>query len=282
MIEILLAIGGLAPCGCGAGFDRAADAGDPGGTDAGAGDTDLPPPPPEIQGVLRLRENYVPGMMGGTESGASADFYLPEEFALPEQIAAVGTCFAYDSAEGIGNLGPTLDAGDILVSGGARELTFEYRTNAYGHDSLVGVWTIFDEGDVLVADAAGGADVPAFTGEVVAPADMRVLAPFFSGTPRIERSEDFVVEWEAAESGEIFLLIDSEGTSVSCRAPDADGRIVVPSEILSHLGPTPDGAGMMDGAMLMISRVSRETLIAGPAIVSLEVEAASGAMAEVR
>jgi hypothetical protein len=265
-------------CGGGSGASSNVDAGAAadGASDAASEpEADTLPPPPSVQGVIALGEIYMT-TMGMWMVGAGADFYGPEDFTVPSPVETFGACAVYEGASSGGNTGKTLDAGTIAVTGGARDVEMERGAGGYGADVPQTASNLFSDGDALHVEAKGGADVPAFAGDLDAPPALDVNEPCLACGLDVDREADFTLAWEPNEGTDIFLELTAGDVVVACGANDTDGGITVPAAALAYLPAT------FDGGMLMLTRTGRASITAGPAFVSFEAATTACSMGRIR
>lgn len=187
----------------------------------------------------------------------------------------------YTGGGGGGGLS-SLDAGVITITGGAQSVTLTAdATKQYGSVTS-GVAPLFDGGETLTVSAAGSADLPAWSGTVVAPAPADFTAPSFDGNLSILRSSPLSVAWTGGGAGRVRFFVATVETSsgqttrtvsVSCEAPASMGAMSVPAAALGRLSPT--GANV--SATASASVTSTTSLEVGEILVSLvAVHAARG------
>jgi hypothetical protein len=114
---------------------------------------------------------------------------------------------------------------------------------------------IFNDGATLTITAAG-AEVPAFTGEVVVPAGLAGV-----GLPGvISRSAPLEVTWTASDADEMWFWIGGfDGKNIDliwCRSPD-DGSVTVPAATIDLFDET------ITAAFTIVWRTNQTPVIAG-------------------
>jgi len=175
-----------------------------------------------------------------------------------------------------------LDAGVVTITGGAQTVTLSADASKLYGSVTSGVTPLFDGGETLSVSAAGSADLPAWSGTVVAPAPADFTAPSFDGNLTIQRSSTLSVAWTGGGAGQVRFFVATAETasgqttrtvSVSCEAPASAGAMSVPAAALGRLSPT--GANV--SATASASVTSTTNLEVGEILVSLvAVNAARG------
>jgi hypothetical protein len=156
---------------------------------------------------------------------------------LGEPLATVGECKLYGEPADAG-----LSAGTITIAGANVPATLvpsgvspsvDYEATTFLPEDFV------MPGQTITVTAAGGADLPAFSGSVVVPP---ALAGFVSPTT-IDRSAPPTITWTASTGDEMWVWIqtldDGFGDSrlLWCRMPDS-GSYAFPAAATSMIPPT--------------------------------------------
>jgi hypothetical protein len=175
-------------------------------------------------------------------TGASQGY----ECVLDTVAGCTVTECSYTGGGGGGGL-TLLDAGAVSIEGGKQPVTLTAdATKQYGSVTS-GVTPLFDGGETLTVSAAGSADLPAWSGTVVAPAPADFTAPSFDGNLTIQRSSALSVAWTGGGAGRVRFFVATVETvsgqttrtvSVSCEAPASAGSMSVPAAALGRLSPT--------------------------------------------
>lgn len=144
---------------------------------------------------------------------------------------------------------PPKNAGSISLTGGVRDVTLNVLGDGtydwaatYSTTSL-----LFGGGETITIDAAGSADIPAFTHALVAPSTLQLVSPDLSN-PTVSKATDLALTWTGASTGEAVVSITTNvggspviATSLSCRFAVAAGTGVVPADLLQRLSDTSEG-----------------------------------------
>jgi hypothetical protein len=246
--------------------------GDEAGPDAGGGETTDAAPTIQIAGRITVTELWM-FEMGQQMASASAGFRMLDGQPPPTPIAAEGSCAVYDGSldDGVGPLA----AGDIAVTGGARDIRFTWSGGSYASDLPQSVSELFGPGQTLTAAGAGGADVGPFQVQAAAPNAMTPTAPNFTAGLDLSVASTFHLEWDPGAAGSIFVEIVSQGVTLAC-APPNTGSLDIPSSLLTRLPRS------SQGGMLMITRSTSEMTTVGGARVELKLESTACTMGRVR
>jgi hypothetical protein len=176
--------------------------------------------PPANTGFVTLIEMHV---LGTTMSSANASFAMGNVFGQP--TGAAGECTMYR-----GNLTSTLSAGTIDITGTTVPLSLvpsgsppQYTASTFVPEP------IFVQGSTITMTAPG-AQFPAFTLQVTAPAPLDGFTPPAS----ISRAAGYHATWTVG-TGKIWLLLggNDAGTNVylQCRVADSGSYLVTPDEL---------------------------------------------------
>lgn len=136
-----------------------------------------------------------------------------------------------------------LDAGPVKVSGTLQPMSFTFNPSGYYHDDLKdGTYQLLDAGKSVAVAAGGGADLPAFSAAVVAPAPLKVNSPdLYQMSTTVDTSQDFLVSWAPGSADRVEVLLHCGKTypehRVECVSSD-DGSLVLPSAVLKALAPS--------------------------------------------
>jgi len=258
----------------------AADGGDA-RTDVGADpdariDAALPndaggPSPQRLSGGVTLFEVRAPGIDALNVGGIAAGF---TEYRAPEAalvITTVGPCNITAVAPG-DSLFPdeaTLDAGpiDVVTPSERFELAVTATDDGprYQAAGTEGRSEFFEGGQDVTVAAAGGVDVPAFTGSIVTPFDPAITEPAWTFGSTSPRDEDLAVRWSGTTTGgDVIINVlpvtvfpepgVAEGNSITCTVPD-NGSMVIPAAALDYLPP----AGLIGGSTVALTVVRAVT-----------------------
>jgi hypothetical protein len=143
----------------------------------------------------------------------------------------------------------TLDAGVVSVAARANAAIRPDETGAYPLDGVTG--ERWDVGDALHFEATGGADVPAFSADLVMPALPTLLAPPIPppDVPMpLMRTSPLTVRWEPFDGIAIAFLSmvpDRDDwwmhhLEMECLVDGADGAMVIPAELVERFRPEED------------------------------------------
>ncbi|MDP8254850.1 MAG: hypothetical protein P9M14_03795 [Candidatus Alcyoniella australis] len=186
---------------------------------------------------------------------ASASFYDPEQWeGWGDPDDEQGDCKLYTYA-GDGATADFLGAGRVTLTG-ARvspiyldpELYAGYYIYRANVDFLT-VSDLFDPGDTIRAQVAGGSGIGAADLSVDAPAMIAVTQPsnFDSLSSLPHNTTTFA--WSAGDADEVSLMISTyigtNGKLIECRAPDSQGSIEVDGELMDDLYSSPQTLTVM-------------------------------------
>jgi len=178
--------------------------------------------PPAHEGRISVTR----GTIGGrSQSGAEAVFIAAP--VLGAVVASDGPCKLYRHIPA-----PKLSAGTITITGTAAPITFEEPASArdiyYTRAGAVPD-PVFVAGATITVAASGGADLPAFSATVTAPAELLGYVP-----PTALSRSGYTATWTAGAGSEIMIAVAASdarmqnGAAVVCRVPDT-GRFTVPA-----------------------------------------------------
>jgi hypothetical protein len=184
----------------------------------------------------------VPNMptRGGT---TSAGFFVSGAFCT--NTMHIGPC---DLASCVSTPPPSVSAGTIMITGAAQAITMLPKANQT-YDTFMTADPLFSGGESITF-AAAGADVPAFTKSIVAPAKATITSPAkpSSTSPLlvINRSQDFTVSWTGGGSGLVQVALNSAQADqrLFCRFEASAGTGKVPTAALSMLQAENGGFAM--------------------------------------
>jgi hypothetical protein len=254
------------------------------GTDTTTG-ADTTVEPGEVQGGVTIYEVRAPDVDELNVGGVAAGF---QPLSGPDPsgvVATVGACtisaVAPDSDPFPDE--PTLDAGAIAVTVGAETFDLTIADAGagprYSAAGAAGRNEFFAGGQSVSFSADGGADVSAFSGSLVTPADPNVTSPDWEPLgDGHDRADDLTVTWGGASSGgDIIINIlpivvfpepgIADGNSITCTVPDT-GSAVIPAAALGYL---PEGGGFSGGqdvALTLVRAVSAEVGLGSEVLVN--------------
>jgi hypothetical protein len=210
---------------------------------------------PTSEGGVAIFEIRAPGVSQIDSGGVAAGFGAIRQTMNAAPIASLGPCDVL-----VVDTGPapapaaTWDAGNIEVRSGTESFALvlgsvdgvqQYISNAPAERI-----EYFTAGQALSFVADGGAQIPAFQGSLIAPADPVITAPAWEvcaidpSCPKHPRSSPLDLVWSGATgTGEVLVsllpikLIDqkpADGNSLLCVVPDT-GSFQVPAEALGYL-----------------------------------------------
>lgn len=200
------------------------------------------PPPSEATGIFSL--DYLQDGSGEAKLTASAMFTSPAQNLASSQFqdllsryAAVplDSCVSLPVFSVSGGQANPLDAGELaLVAPNAQRHPIT-KTDFLG--------MVFYGGDLPSSafeplsryrlESKGGM-VPAFSGELWTPSELRVTAPVAQGPLSVSRDEPLDLAWEGAPDGEpVIVHMRQMKTTVTCRVTD-DGAFTIPATALAY------------------------------------------------
>lgn len=220
-----------------------------------AGPPDLAPPP--SYGLVMLMSNNAPAQ-SFVASNVSAFFDTVTSSTSSCVTTTMGVCLAFQCTGPSTSTRVHHSAGALHVAGGAFPVALTPAADS-SYTARMSTSALWSGGEQLTITGAG-AEVPAFTASVTAPAAPRISAPLAGGatTPTIVRAQDLGVTWSGGTVGTVdFSVNDSGGkTTINCHFPVAAGAGTVPAALLQLL---PAGAGS-SGAQI---RSSSDTAVTG-------------------
>lgn len=236
-------------------------------------------PPRFITGsvtVFESRSAVTADLNLGSVTAAFREGRAPEE----TPVATFGDCKVYATAAGasLPAATPSLDAGTIAVAVGATNYTLTLGPSADGNIYTSSAPSsqneFFSGGETISYSAPGGADVPAFSGTVTAPAEPTITAPAwsapFGGSPR---SSDLQVSWSGRGGTSVVVALlnvnlnpagPAGGNAVTCVFPDT-GSGTIPSGALQQMASTSFFGGTLT-AMTVIRIVENKLDVNGSEI----------------
>lgn len=205
-------------------------------------------------GVVAITEDSV-----GIPANASVVAFFAELTRAPRPNCTSGTygpCTTLSCVPIDGGLIPDVivshGAGTVTITGTAQDggtVVFPWNnaTNSYSYPFITYRDThLFNSGDVLTMSAAGG-EVPAFSGNVVAPGtltltspDSQTCLPGFPASCTLDRSSPLTVTWSGGVSGTAIVMLEVNTdrytpNQVSCTVPAATGSLTIPAAALATL-----------------------------------------------
>jgi hypothetical protein len=165
-----------------------------------------------------------------------------------------------------------LNAGTITITGGAiSPIKLTPTTTMLGTtypDGLKGTETLFATGTTLCFGCTGGATIPAFSGQVIAPAPVTITQPAnFDSMTNIASS----VSWTPSNATRVELTVgkydaaQAGTTIITCEAKDADGAVTIPPELTAKLPSS------STEAITLVTRSNVQSLTVGSKTVTLSV-----------
>ncbi len=126
------------------------------------------------------------------------------------------------------------DAGTITIQSPTSTTTL-----TFGQPSVDSPTPLFAPGEILTMSGTG-AEVPAFSGNVVAPGPVKVMSPSLAGPLTITMAQGLPLAWQAT-TGRVVVYISSVGPTeyrtLSCEFNGAAGVGTMPPAALSAHGP---------------------------------------------
>jgi hypothetical protein len=161
---------------------------------------------------------------------------------------------------GAGGAPAAPNAGDITLTGGARDVTLSPLTDGtYGLDTAP-TNPLFVGGESITM-AGAGADVPAFSQAVTAPSPIDLTAPVFAtNNLTVDTASDLVLTWTGGTTGTTSLRLTgsdaSSSVTVVCEFDASAGTGTAPTAALSPL------QGLSNGTA-SINNLGTDTISAG-------------------
>lgn len=209
------------------------------------------------EGIVLIGWAYLLG-----EAQGLAEATLSPGALLGGPIATAGGCDIY-----IAPVEEGLTAGNIAITGANFLRTLlpsgtspfvDYSPNLPAPADFV------TPGQTITATAAGGADIPAFTGSVVVPANVAGFTP----PAVIDLSSPPTITWTASTADEMWAWIQSFDESLEdsrliwCRVPDT-GTFTFPSAATSMIPAS------HSGGFVVLFRTNFTEVTAGPASIAI-------------
>lgn len=159
-----------------------------------------------------------------------------------------------------------LSAGTIRITGTVTPITFVEsappRGVYYDHGGSVPD-PAYEDGAIITVEGSGGADVPAFTAAVTAPAALSGYVP-----PTSLSRRGFTATWDAGAGPEIRIVLVAiqprtrDARAVICRVPDT-GTFSVPASVFRRIPPA------YDHVTVAVARRAETTQVIGGVRVTL-------------
>ena len=216
--------------------------------DTGADDEmDLPEPGLEGAGWIVISSySYSIGEQAVAGHSVIATFEGPDVTAAAQDTCTEreeGACRVTECHEdGEGSptpTGPKPTAGALSVNGGHERVTLVPDDNGTYPVRSSGEDTLFDGGETLRVSGAG-AEVPAFSLELVAPISVTLTTPEIPVNPTpwvVSKQDDLLLEWTGGE-GTVEVLLFTPTGHVSCQFAADEGSSVVSSAAIQALTGT--------------------------------------------
>ncbi len=194
-------------------------------------------------GFVDITSGAFGGMLDHPVARAAAGFFVASSPATCE-TRTVGMCAARNCTTTAASRIASASAGTITITGGKQAVTLTPDGKG-AYAAFSDQATLWSGGETIDVSAAG-ADVPAFEGTLVAPAQVTVTAPAFdSALPlAIDRGHDLALAWSGG-SGTVGVTLvgpssDATTASLSCSFDATDRTGTVPAVLLQAL---PAGTG---------------------------------------
>ncbi len=238
----------------------------PTGNDAGAKPSDAGSTAPLKYGMVTLSQSYVTASKTYSHSAlaAFANATLSTSGAtsncttVTEGTCKVMTCTPVVAADagapkdaGTVDAGPVVppNAGTVSLSGptmkASIDLTPDPKTGAYGIN--MAATQAFAAGDAIKISAAG-ADVPAFSATLTAPAILMVTAPAATnGLYSVSRTVDLMVKFTGGDAKtDVHVLLSGQDAMkdtiiAQCSGPSAGGSLTIGATTLGHFAAKGSG-----------------------------------------
>ncbi len=217
---------------------------------------DAPPPhdaspPPDAPAMLETQVAIAEGTgPNGAMANVSANVYAGDIYGI--QAGTDGPCTLYHTAQP-----PQLSAGTIAVTGTTTAYTLTptgTAPNVHYTTSPQAAAPLFTTGATISITAAG-ADVPAFSGTVTAPAPLAGFTP-----PTTVSRSGFTAAWTAGSGPKVWVILpgfDGSTTEILVCRVDDTGTFTVPPSSFALM------SGADNQAVVGLARVS-ETLTNSP------------------
>jgi hypothetical protein len=200
-------------------------------------------------GTISVNQTF-PGT--STSPSLTASFVKWTRKVECKPTTTTGNCQFYDCPSYTNQvpISTWLDAGDVTVTGFARDFVMHILGGSYGTESMDAAWTASRP---LTVQVAGSANVPAATLDVVAPNPIVLTAPVAAGGAglKISTAANLVVTWTGGVEGTVTAVAEynNQGTEdflVYCSAPAASGSLTMPAALLAKLGSKGTFAAYVD------------------------------------
>ncbi len=173
---------------------------------------------------------------------AAAAFFDPASYAPLEIVGPCERRFAPSNGSGL----KYVDGGAITITGGAvSPIHLTPATSMIGttySDGLTGNETLFTTGAMIHFASAGGSSIPAFSGQVAAPAPITITQPAdFDSMSTLPAT----FSWTSTGATRVNVAIGAYsqaagGTGqIGCEVADSAGTITVPASLMAKLPASP-------------------------------------------
>lgn len=241
-MRIALALILLAACG----DDSSATVDAPTPIDA-AVDAKPDSPPPSANGMLSVVET-----LSGGNADSDVDVMFTSGPVWGTMVGSDGSCVAYEDppmeglSAGIVTITGTTSPITATPTGAAPNVTYDTTTPA----------NLFDPGATISVQAAGGADVGAFTASAVAPASVTGFTP----PATLNRTNGTTLTWTAGSGPKMLVAFFGFSTQhirvVLCRVNDTGSYTLS----ASNLALMPAASTTNNGAFLSLGRLAETTV----------------------
>jgi hypothetical protein len=143
-------------------------------------------------------------------------------------------------------------AGNITISGGKRTVTLSPKADGSYPTEVDSMKALYAGGETLTVSAAG-AQVPAFSTTLTAPARIKVST---MPPTSITRSAGFPIAWSGGNTGEVTLGLYAGTSWITCSAPATSGSAVIPGTLLGKL---PAGAATYNAILRAAKHLDAST-----------------------
>jgi len=197
-----------------------------------------------------------------------ATFWDDGPEVTPDSWADFGPCHVL-TASGSATSNPILTAGTVTITGGMQPVTLMPGNNGYYPFGQGTIGRLWNGGEVLTMSATGDPKgVPAFSGTVVAPTHITLVAPVFTnGNVDVPRDQPFHLAWTGGTVGTIWFNMSGpipDGPSDTyCEFPAAAGEATISQDLIGQL---PAG-----WASVHVAQVNRAIVPAGRFPIELRV-----------
>ena len=193
-------------------------------------------------------------------NAVGASFSDPDDFADWNQpVEQSGDCerFFYDNPIQFDY--HYVKGGNITITGanvGPIHLAPVPYTYGYYYEAdydPLSVSNLFDAGDTVSFSTTGSGSIPAFSGQLTAPAMIQVTKPSNFDSLTSVPSGAMTFSWNAKNALWVTVMVSTyknqKGQMIYCTVPDQDGSVTIPASLMADLYSSPD---ML---MVMISRI---------------------------